>query len=343
MVTPCTYLAPLVHAYQMHLKVPPPATSSSAYNSPWQQETPPSMLPLGSIPYHSHMRLPLGLGGGPVGHYEMRNVVPGLPAVDAGGYGGHRHAVPVHIPPQPWSAPPPSVYAGICSPTPASQYSAPPCLPQSAQPYPGGHQLPPIPPPQHRGLDLSMVPVTDRGEGDGQRSLTPQIKPVRGPGGQLQSGGTKPTAFPAALELQRGGASPLVQMVSFGSAPSEEVVSTSLAAENTTSFQGGASLGLGMPVQSNLPAEEWHPEAEYGDTDLRSGRSYYNRSFKAGGRRGQEDRGGAFRGRSSRGRRDYAGRGNRGYTRGRGRGYFQHSNAREAGYTSGQFAPAAET
>ncbi|XP_036448264.1 OTU domain-containing protein 4 isoform X2 [Colossoma macropomum] len=371
MIAPVSYLAPLTHAYQIQLKVPPPAPSSNPYTPPWQSDNPPSMLHMSSAPNHPHIGPPVGPGVGPVGHFEVRSVVPAPPPVEAGSYSAHPHSVPMHVPPQPgvpWSvAPRPNVYAGIYSAPHTGQYSAPPCPPQSGLAYPSpsvGHQRPPVPPPQHHGRDISMVtvaPAIERGEGDGQRSSTPQVeKPIWLAGGQPHSGSrdNKPAAVPVAMEPQRGSsASPVVQMVSFGSVAFEDAESTKLANGNkrednlATSFQGGASVGLISHVQSGPTVDEWDlEEAEYGDADLRSGRSYYSRSFRAGGRRGQE--GGGFRGRNSRARRDYGGRGRAtvnqpyyqtGYMRGRGRGYVQHSNAREAGYAGGQFTPAAET
>uniref|UniRef100_A0AAR2KU08 ubiquitinyl hydrolase 1 n=1 Tax=Pygocentrus nattereri TaxID=42514 RepID=A0AAR2KU08_PYGNA len=366
MMPPVSYLAPLTHAYQIQLKVPPRAPSSNPYTPPWQSDNPPSMLHMSSAPNHP-------LIGPPVGHFEVRSAVPAPPPVEASSYSAHPHSVPMHVPPQPgvpWSiAPCPNVYAGIYSAPHTGQYSAPPCPPQSGLAYPSpsvGHQRPPVPHAQHHGRDNSMVtvaPAIERGEGDGQRSLTPQVeKPVWLAGGQPHSGcrDNKPAAVPVAMEPQRGSsASPVVQMVSFGSVAMEDAESAKLANGNrrednlATSFQGGASVGLISQVQSGSAVDEWDlEEAEYGDADLRSGRSYYSRSFKAGGRRGQEDRGGGFRGRSSRARRDYGGRGRAsfnqpyyqtGYMRGRGRSYVQHSNAREAGFAGGQFTPAAET
>ncbi|KAL6483769.1 hypothetical protein MHYP_G00086410 [Metynnis hypsauchen] len=373
MIPPVSYLAPLTHAYQIQLKVPPPAPSSSPYTPHWQSDNPPSMLHISSAPNHPLIGSPVGPVGGPVGHFEVRSVVPAPPPVEAGSYSAHPHSVPMHVPPQPvvpWSVPPhPNVYAGIYSAPHTGQYSVPPCPPQSGLAFPSpsvGHQRPPIPPPQHHGRDISMVtvaPAIERGEGDGQRSSTPQVeKPVWLAGGQPHSGSrdSKPAAVPVAMEPQRGSsASPVVQMVSFGSVAIEDTESTKLANGNkrednlATSFQGRASVGQISHVQSGSAVDEWDlEEAEYGDADLRSGRSYYSRSFKAGGRRGQEDRGGGFRGRSSRARRDYGGRGRAafsqpyyqtGYMRGRGRGYGQHSNTREAGFAGGRFTPAAET
>ncbi|XP_072552988.1 OTU domain-containing protein 4 [Salminus brasiliensis] len=379
MLAPIVYLAPLNHAYQFKPKAPPPAPSASPYPPPWQADNPPSMLHMSSTHNHSLMGPPIGAGagaGGHISHFDIRSVVPGTPPLNVGAYGGHPHSVPMQpMPPQPgvpWSVPAcPNVYAGIYSAPPAGQYPGPPCPPQGGQAYPStsiGHSLLPFPPPQHRGMDIAMAavaPTFELGEGDGQRSSTPQVdKPARFAGGHPHTvgGDNKPATVPVAVEPQRGGgASPVVRRISVGTVPSEGAELTMLANGNQrldynakSSFQGGASVGLTSYMQSGSTVNELDlEEVEYGDADLRSGRSFYGRSFKAGARRGQEDRGGggagAFRGRGSRGRRDYIGRGNQPYyprghnSRGRGRGYVQHSNAGEAGYQGGPFPPAAKT
>ncbi|XP_066529421.1 OTU domain-containing protein 4 isoform X2 [Hoplias malabaricus] len=335
MYPPYTYLVPLTHAYHIQRQVPLPAPSSSPYPPQWQPDNVSPMLHVGSAPGHSHI--------GPVGHFDVRGVVPGPPPVEAGGYPGPSRSLPMHMP-MPVS-PSPNLYAGVYSVPTAGQYSAAPRPPQSGQAYPSppvGHQHPPFPPPQRPEMDMTLVamaPAMERGDGDGQRSLTPQAAkgPTLGRGQPLPGGGNiNPMAVPVAVETQQ---------------TSEVAEVSSVKAEDNAPLSFG--VGLISHVQATSPINVWDlEEAEYGEADLRSGRSYHSRSMKTGGRRGQDDRGGGFRGRSFRAWRDHGGRGraaytqsylNRGYVRGRGRSYIPHSGGREVGYSGGPFAPPPNT
>ncbi|XP_076848852.1 uncharacterized protein LOC143496574 isoform X2 [Brachyhypopomus gauderio] len=372
MWAPASYLTPLTQAYHMQPK--PLPTTSSLYTPQWHPDQSSASLPhISPAPNYNPMGPPVGAGGGPVGHFEVRGVTPVAPPVEVGGYGGHPHLVHMPMPPRPavpWpAAHTPHVFPGV--------YSLPPpgSVPYSIS-IPGGEAYPPtsmghqrlsIPPPLNRRVDITTAVgpmVMERGEGDGQRSMTPQTdKPTWTGATHLYPGGVdmKPVPIPfPTMELQhRGGPSPVLQPVPIGGAIGEGVEPTKLANGNTKEadvtrrFRGGASgEAVSTHTTPSSVLDDWEAEeAEYGDPDLRSGRLYYSQSYKAGGRRGQEDRGG-FRGGGFRGRRDYSGR-SRQYNqsvyhrvyrgRGRGRGYTQHSNAREGGYPGGHFAPSPET
>ncbi|XP_035377129.1 OTU domain-containing protein 4 [Electrophorus electricus] len=351
---PVTYLTPLTQAYHMQ---------PNALPSWHPDQNPASLTHVSPAPNHNLMGPPVGAGGGPVNHFEVRGMTPGPPPVEVGGYSRHPHSVPMPMTPRPavpWSAAhPPHVFQGVYSlPPPGSvPYS------EAYAPTSVGHQRLPIPPPLHRRIDIAVATgplVTERGEGDGQRSMTPQTEKHTWSGrSHLHPGGgdVKPAAVPVALppaELQHdAGACAIAQAVLIGGATGEAAELTKLANGNakedevTKSFQGGASgemvstLTLPCSATDNWEAEE----AEYGDPDLRSGRLYYSQSYKSGGRRGHEDRGGfrggGFRGRSRQHNQSVYHRAYRG--RWRGRGYVQYSNTREAGYRGGQFAPSPET
>ncbi|XP_060793741.1 OTU domain-containing protein 4 isoform X2 [Neoarius graeffei] len=311
MLPPVTYLAPLVQAYHHMPKVSPPPVS-------WQQDNSRPIFPSTNPP---------PAGSTPVSHFEVRGMVRTPSPMEVGVFS--HHSLPMQMPLSIASCP--TVYAGVGSVPPAG-----PSLQYSAPPLSVGPQHLSVPPPRHYGIPIPTVPPIMEGGQGGQRSLTPQVEKSFWAGQSQQhseGGDIKPGAVPVTMEIQHSSGA---QAVLSGGVPSKGAEPTMLANGNRRE-KGGGFVGSSL--------KDWETEkVEFGDADLKSGRSYHNRSYKSGGRHGQDDRGG-FRGRGSRGRREYTGwtrydgqlpyhRGSGGRNRGRG-----YNNTRAAGYSGGQFAP----
>ncbi|MCI4387811.1 hypothetical protein PGIGA_G00078550 [Pangasianodon gigas] len=314
MLPPVTYLAPLFQAYHhMQLKVSPSPVS-------WQPDN--NSRPIFPSPN------PSPAGSTPVSHFEVRGMVRTPSPMEVGVFG--HHSVPMQMPLP--IASHPTVYAGMHSVPPAGpslQYSAPP-------PSVGPQHLS-VPPPRHYGMEIplpTVPPIMEGGQGE-QRSLTPQVeKPFwAGQGQQHAEGGDiKPGAVPVTMERQYSSGA---QAVLSGGVPSKGAETTMLANGNRRE-KGGGFVGSSL--------EDWETDkVEFGDADLKTRRSYHSQLYKSGGRHGQDDRGG-FRGRGSRGRRDYTVWGRQDHRgsggRNRVRGY---NNTRQTGYPSGQFTPASQS
>ncbi|XP_026776092.3 OTU domain-containing protein 4 isoform X1 [Pangasianodon hypophthalmus] len=314
MLPPVTYLAPLFQAYHhMQLKVSPSPVS-------WQPDN--NSRPIFPSPN------PSPAGSTPVSHFEVRGMVRTPSPMEVGVFG--HHSVPMQMPLPIASHPP--VYAGMHSVPPAGpslQYSAPP-------PSVGPQHLS-VPPPRHYGMEIplpTVPPIMEGGQGE-QRSLTPQVeKPFwAGQGQQHSEGGDiKPGAVPVTMERQYSSGA---QAALSGGVPSKGAETTMLANGNRRE-KGGGFVGSSL--------EDWETDkVEFGDADLKTGRSYHSQLYKSGGRHSQDDRGG-FRGRGSRGRRDYTVWGRQDHRgsggRNRVRGY---NNTRQTGYPSGQFTPASQS
>ncbi|MCJ8742049.1 hypothetical protein PDJAM_G00077760 [Pangasius djambal] len=306
MLPPVTYLAPLVQAYHhMQLKVSPSPVS-------WQPDN--NSRPIFPSPN------PSPAGSTPVSHFEVRGMVRTPSPMEVGVFS--HHSLPMQMPLP--IASHPTVYTGVHTVPPAGpslQYPAPP-------PSVGPHHLP-VPPPRHYGMEIplpTVPPIMEGGQGE-QRSLTPQVENPfwAGQGQQHSEGGDiKPGAVPVTMET-----------VLSGGVPSKGAETTILANGNRRE-KGGGFVGSSL--------EDWETEkVEFGDADRKSGRSYQSQLYKSGGRHGPDDRGG-FRGRGSRGRRDYTVWGRQDHRgsggRNRVRGY---SNTRQTGYPSRQFTPASQS
>lgn len=335
MFPPIVYLGALNQAYQMHLRGPPPSSDSPANPTvtSWQPENPSSPQNLRSIPDTSlDSHAPVASGSGSVGPIEL------------GGYNDHPVSIPMPLPPRPtmhWQASSgPSSYAGSYPAGPPMQFSTPPYPPPGNQMYPpssvGYHRMP-LPMPleafnhgPHGRMDvLPFVPPTvDRGQGNGQRSVNPQFGSLQNttgfPGGQphLSAGDFKPVDIPVSLATMEhppfSGPCSVVQPYQIGPLQGD-MVGLSPLTNGNLGKQGGVfpqSLHAGPiaedhsrsihPYSSN---EKWSvEEMEYPSVDLRVTQSFYSQSYRGGGRRGQDDRGG-YRGRGNRGRKDYSGRG----------------------------------
>uniref|UniRef100_A0A671LDQ1 OTU domain-containing protein 4 n=1 Tax=Sinocyclocheilus anshuiensis TaxID=1608454 RepID=A0A671LDQ1_9TELE len=335
MFPPIVYLGALNQAYQMHLRGPPPSSDSPANPTvtSWQPENPSPPRNLSSIPdtsLDSHAPVaPVASGSGPVGPIEL------------GAYNDHPVSIPMLLPQRPPMAWPASsglsTYAGSYSPV---QFSAPPYPPPGNQMYPpssvGYHRMP-LPMPlealnhgPHGRMDfLPFVPPTvDRGQGNGQRSVNPQFGSLQNtagfPGGQphLSGGDYKPLDIPVSVATMEpppfSGHCPVAQPFQIGPLQGDMAGLTHLTNGNLGK-QGGLfpkSLHAGLIAED--PSRSIHPyspndkwsveEMEFHNVDLSTTQSFYSQSYRGGGRRGQDDRGG-YRGRSHRGWKDYSGRG----------------------------------
>uniref|UniRef100_A0A673LUC4 ubiquitinyl hydrolase 1 n=1 Tax=Sinocyclocheilus rhinocerous TaxID=307959 RepID=A0A673LUC4_9TELE len=335
MFPPIVYLGALNQAYQMHLRGPPPSSDSPANPTvtSWQPENPSPPRNLSSIPdtsLDSHAPVaPVASGSGPVGPIEL------------GAYNDHPVSIPMPLPPRPPMAWPASsglsTYAGSYPPM---QFSAPPYPPPGNQMYPPSsvsyHRMP-LPMPlealnhgPHGRMDfLPFVPPTvDRGQGNGQRSVNPQFGSLQNtagfPGGQphLSGGDYKPLDIPVSVATMEpppfSGHCPVAQPFQIGPLQGDMAGLTHLTNGNLGK-QGGLfpkSLHAGLIAED--PSRSIHPyspndkwsveEMEFHNVDLSTTQSFYSQSYRGGGRRGQDDRGG-YRGRSHRGWKDYSGRG----------------------------------
>ncbi|KTG01480.1 hypothetical protein cypCar_00030935 [Cyprinus carpio] len=335
MFPPIVYLGALNQAYKMHLRGPPPSSDSPANPNvtSWQPENPSPSWNLSSIPdssLDSHAPVaPVASSSGPVGPIEL------------GAYNDHPVSIPMQLPPRPsmpWPASSgPSTYAGSYPPV---QFSAPPYPPPGNQMYPpssvGYHRMP-LPMPlealnhgPHGRMDfLPFVPQSlDRGQGNGQRSVNPQFgtlqKTAGFPGGQphLSGGDYKPLDIPVSVATMEhppfSGHYPVAQPFQIGPLQGDMAGLAPLTNGNLGK-QGGVfpkSLHAG-PIAED-PSRSIHPyppkdkwsveEMEFHNVDLGVNQSFYSQSYRSGGRRGQDDRGG-YRGRSHRGWKDYSGRG----------------------------------
>uniref|UniRef100_A0A672PFK7 OTU domain-containing protein 4 n=1 Tax=Sinocyclocheilus grahami TaxID=75366 RepID=A0A672PFK7_SINGR len=332
MFPPIVYLGALNQAYQMHLRGPPPSSDSPANPTvtSWQPENPSPPRNLSSIPdtsLDSHAPVaPVASGSGPVGPIEL------------GAYNDHPVSIPMPLPPMAWPASSGlSTYAGSYPPV---QFSAPPYPPPGNQMYPptsvGYHRIQ-LPMPlealnhgPHGRMDfLPFVPPTvDRGQGNGQRSVNPQFGSLQNtagfPGSQphLSGGDYKPLDIPVSVATMEpppfSGHCPVAQPFQIGPLQGDMAGLTHLTNGNLGK-QGGLfpkSLHAGLIAED--PSRSIHPyspndkwsveEMEFHNVDLSTTQSFYSQSYRGGGRRGQDDRGG-YRGRSHRGWKDYSGRG----------------------------------
>ncbi|XP_056305794.1 OTU domain-containing protein 4 isoform X2 [Danio aesculapii] len=331
MFPPIVYLAPLNQAY---LRGPPPSSDSPANPTmtSWQPENPSSqpqsLSSIADTPLDSHAPIaPVATGSSPVDPIEVR------------GY-NDPPSIPMHVqsrPPMPWSAPSvSSAYPGGYPTTPPVQFSTPPYPPPGNQMFPpssvGYHRMPFPPMPleainhgPHGPIDVLPFarPTLDRGQENGQLSMNPQFRSVQNsagfPGGQphfLSGGEFKSVDTPVslgAMELPPYGGP--CSVPSFQIGPLQGDMSGLIPLPNgSLGRQGGAfPKSLHAEDSSRLihtfsPEEKWPEEMESPNVDVRVTQSYYSQSYRGGGRRGQEERGG-YRGRSQRGRKDYIGRG----------------------------------
>nr|XP_021325426.1 OTU domain-containing protein 4 isoform X3 [Danio rerio] len=331
MFPPIVYLAPLNQAY---LRGPSPSSDSPANPTitSWQPENPSSqpqsLSSMVDTPLDSHAPIaPVAAGSSPVDPIEVR------------GY-NDPPSIPMHVPPRPpmpWSAPSvSSAYPGGYPTTPPVQFSTPPYPPPGNQMYPpssvGYHRMPFPPMPleainhgPHGPIDVLPFarPTLERGQENGQLSINPQFRSVQNsagfPGGQphfLSGVDFKSVDTPVSL----GGMEPPpygghCSVPSFQIGPLQGDMSGLIPLPNgSLGRQGGAfPKNLHAEDSSRLvhtfsPEEKWPEEMESTNVDLRVPQLYYSHSYRGGGRRGQEDRGG-YRGRSQRGRKDYIGRG----------------------------------
>uniref|UniRef100_A0A8C2JSW0 OTU domain-containing protein 4 n=1 Tax=Cyprinus carpio TaxID=7962 RepID=A0A8C2JSW0_CYPCA len=338
MFPPIVYLGALNQAYQMHLRGPPPSSDSPANPTvtSWQPENPSPPQNLSSIPdtsLDSHAPVaPVASGSGPVG------------PIESGGYNDHPVSIPMPLPPRPpmpWPASAgPSSYAGSYPAGPPMQFSTPPYPPPGNPMYPqssvGYHHMP-LPMPleafnhgPHGRMDvLPFVPQSlDRGQGNGQRSVNPQFgslqKTAGFPGGQphLNAGDFKPVDIPVSVATMEpppfSGPCSVLQPFQIGPLHGD-MVGLSPLTNGNLGKQGGVfpqNLHAGpitedpsRSIHLYSPDDKWSvEEIEYPNVDLRVTQSYYSQSYRGGGRRGQDDRGG-YRGRSHRGQKNYSGRG----------------------------------
>ncbi|XP_065131732.1 OTU domain-containing protein 4 [Paramisgurnus dabryanus] len=305
---PISYLGPLTQAYQMHTRAPPPPSNSPSnptVMTQWQPEnpTPPqNSSSTSDTSLESHGQAPVPVGSGPVGSLEM------------GGYQNQTPPIQMQAPLRPavhWS-----VSSGPSSYTAAYpvQFSSPPCAPPGNQMYPpssvGYHHAPP-----GRMDVVSCVPPSMmRGQENGQRSMTTQFgslqKAAYFPGGQPHLGGHdfNPMNIPVSMTT--------MELPSFGGHCPQpiplqgDVVGLTSLANGNLGRQGDVfpmSLHAGDDPARLIHAYFPDGEQEFiPNVDLRVGQSFYSHSYKGGGRRGQDDRGG-YRGRGYRGRKDYSG------------------------------------
>lgn len=181
----------------------------------------------------------------------------------------------------------------------------------------------------HGRIDvLPFVPPTvDRGQGNGQRSLNPQFgslqKTAGFPGCQphLSSGDFKPVDIPVSVATMEpppfSGPCPVLQPFPIGPLQGDMTGLTPLTNGNLGK-QGVFQKSLHPGPIAEDPSRSIHPyssndkwsmeEMEIPNVDLSTTQSFYRQSYRGGGRRGQDDRGG-YRGRSHRARKDYFGRG----------------------------------
>ncbi|KAI7794718.1 OTU domain-containing protein 4-like isoform X2 [Triplophysa rosa] len=307
---PISYLGPLTQAYQMHRRAPPPSSSAPANPTPmtpWQLENPPpqnlsSTLDL-SLESHSHA---------PAG------------SVDMGGYRDHPPPIQMQVParpPVPWSASP---GPGACPEAYPVQFSSPPCAPPANQMYPpssAGFHLPPQPFEAINHVPLSLV----RSQDGCQRSMNPQF-------GSFQTG----TCFHRGQPLDFKPVNIPISVSTMEPPPYGSVVQPYAIGPLQGDIAGLNPLAngnFGRPdvfQKSALVAEEptqllhvYCPEdgQELVGVDLRIGQNFYSQSYRGGGRRGQDDRGG-YRGRSHRGRKEYSGWGRQDEQPYGGRGHY---------------------
>ncbi|XP_052396309.1 OTU domain-containing protein 4-like [Carassius gibelio] len=336
MFPPIVYLGALNQAYKMQLRGPPPSSDSLANTTmnSWQHENPSSPQNLSSIPdtsldSHAPVAPVASCSGGHVG------------PIDLGAYSDHPVSIPMPLPPRPtmsWPASSgPSSYVGSYPPV---QFSA------SSYPPPGNPMYPPssvgyhhMPFPMHlealnhgphgRMDFLPFVPQSvDRGQGNGQRSVNPQFgtlqKTAGFPGAQphLSGGDYKPLDIPVSVATREpppfSGHYPVMQPFQIGPLQGDMAGFNPLT-NGSLGKQGGVfpkSLHAGQipedPSRSINPyssEDKWLvEEMEFHNVDLHNTPSFYSQSYRGGGRRGQDDRGG-YRGRSHRGWKDYSGRG----------------------------------
>lgn len=269
---------------------------------------------------------PSPVGSTPVSHFEVRGVVRTPSPMEVGVFAPH--SIPMQIPLP--IASHPTVYAGMHSVPPVGpslQYSAPLSSVRL--------QHLSVPPSQPYGMEVPTVPPIVEGGQGGQNILAPQVEKTFCTGQDqqhLEGRDFKPGSVPVTVEIQQNSGA---QAVLSSNVPSKGAELTMLANGNRPDTCSGF-IGSSM--------EDWETQkTEFGQTDLKSGQTYRSQSYKSGGGHGQDDRGG-YRGRGSRGRRDYTGWGrhdgqlpyHRGRGRGQGRGYY---NNRATGYPGGQFAP----
>ncbi|KAA0706530.1 OTU domain-containing protein 4 [Triplophysa tibetana] len=308
---PISYLGPLTQASQMHRRAPPPSSSAPANpNSmtPWQLENPPPPQNLSSnleISLESHRHAPVG-------------------SVDMGGYRDHPPPIQMQVParpPMPWSASPrPGAYPEAYP----VQFSSPSCASPANQMYPpssASYHLPHQPFEAINHVPMSLV----RSQDCGQRSMNPQY-------GSFQTG----TCFPGGQPLDFKPVNIPVSVSTMEPSPYGSVVQPYGIGPLQGDIAGLNPLAngnFGRPdvfQKSALVAEEptrMHPvycpedEQELVGIDLRIGQNFYSQSYRGGGRRGQDDRGG-YRGRSHRGRKEYSGRGRQDEQPYGGRGHY---------------------
>uniref|UniRef100_A0A671PBV6 ubiquitinyl hydrolase 1 n=1 Tax=Sinocyclocheilus anshuiensis TaxID=1608454 RepID=A0A671PBV6_9TELE len=327
MFPPIVYLGALNQAYQMHLRGPPPSSDSPANPTvtSWQPENPSPPQNLRSIPdtsLDSHAPVaPVASGSGPVGPIEL------------GAYNDHPVSIPMSLPPRPPMTWPvssgPSSYAGSYPSGPPVHFSPPPYPPPGNQMYPpssvGYHRMPfPMPlealnhGPHGRMDVLPFVPPSvDRGQGNGQRSVNPQFGSL-----QKTAGDFKTVDIPVSVATMEPppftGPCSVVQPFPIGPLQGDMVGLTPFTNGNLGK-QGGVfpqSHHAG-PIAED-PSRSIHPyspddnwsveEMEYPNVNLRATKSFYSQSYRGGGRRGQDDRGG-YQGRGHRGQKNYSGRG----------------------------------
>ncbi|XP_056588924.1 OTU domain-containing protein 4 isoform X2 [Triplophysa dalaica] len=308
---PISYLGPLTQAYQMHRRAPPPSSSALANPTPmtpWQLENPPLPQNLSStldISLESHRHAPIG-------------------SVDMGGYRDHPPTIQMQVParpPVPWSASPgPGAYPEAYP----VQFSSPSCAPPANQMYPASsasYHRPPQPFEAINHVPMSLV----RSQDCGQRSMNPQY-------GSYQTG----TCFPGGQPLDFKPVNIPVSVSTMEPPPYGSVVQPYGIGPLQGDIAGLNPLANGnfgrqdVFQKSALVAEEptrlhhaYCPEDEQElvGVDLRIGQNFYSQSYRGGGRRGQDDRGG-YRGRSYRGRKEYSGRGRQDEQPYGGRGHY---------------------
>ncbi|KAL1249338.1 hypothetical protein QQF64_020343 [Cirrhinus molitorella] len=330
MFPPIVYLGALNQAYQMHLRGPPPSSESPANPTvtSWQPEnaSPPqnlSSVPDTSLDSHAPVA-PVASVSGPVGPIEM-----------GGAYNDHPVSIPMPLPPRPpmpWPASSgPNTYAGSYPAAPPLQFSAPPYPPPGNQMYPPSYHRMPLPMPlealnhgPHARMDVLpfVSPTVDRGQGNGQRSVNPQFgslqKTAVFPGGQphLSGGDFKPVDIPVSVATMEP--SHFVQPFPIGPLHGDMAGLTPLTNGNLGKQGGVFPKNIHVGPIAEDPSRSIHPyspndkwsveEMEYPNLDLSITQSFYSQSYRGGGRRGQDDRGG-YRGRGHRGRKDYSARG----------------------------------
>ncbi|KAI2649414.1 OTU domain-containing protein 4 [Labeo rohita] len=329
MFPPIMYLGALNQAYQMHVRGPPPSSDSPANPTvtSWQPENPSPPQNLSSVPdtsLESHAPVaPVASVSGPVGPIEL------------GGYNDHPVSIPMPIPPpprppMPWPASSgPSTYPGSYPAAPPVQFSAPPYPPPGNQMYPPSYHRMPLQMPlealnhgPHGRIDVMQFvpPTVDRGQGNGQRSVNPQFgslqKSFHGGQPHLSGGDFKPVDIPVSVATMEP--PPFVQPFSIGPLQGD-IAGLSPLTNGNLGKQGvifPKSLHAGpiaedpsRSIHPYSPSDKWSvEEMEFPNLDLSVTQSFYSQSYRGGGRRGQDDRGG-YRGRGYRARKDYSARG----------------------------------